>query len=63
MAPNREKYDIEVQNDDAIKRNELFFDFIQQMFNSQYGLYLNEKCSLNRYDNKIPIKEAECIWY
>ena len=43
MALNRDKYDIEVQNDDAIKRNQIYFDFMQQMFNSLDGLYLCKK--------------------
>ena len=46
MALNQEKYDIEVQNDDAIKRNQILFDFIQQTFNSLDGLYLCEICIL-----------------
>ena len=46
MALNQEKYDIEVQNDDAIKRNQILFDFIQQTFNSLDGLYLREICIL-----------------
>ena len=28
MALKWDKYDIEVQNDDAIKRNQIFFDFM-----------------------------------
>ena len=28
MAINREKYDIEVRDDDAIKRNRILFDFM-----------------------------------
>ena len=43
MALKREKYDIEVQNDDAIKRNRIFFDFMQQTFNCLDELYLHEK--------------------
>ena len=46
MALNRDKYNIEVRNDDAIKRNKILFDFMQQTFNSQDGLYLNEKSLL-----------------
>ena len=42
MALKQDKYDIEVQNDDAIKRNQIFFDFMQQTFNRLDGLYLNE---------------------
>ena len=32
MALNRDKCDIEVQGDDAINSNQIFFDFMQQMF-------------------------------
>ena len=42
MVLNRGKYDIEVQNDDAIKRNRILFDFMQQMFNLLDGLYIHE---------------------
>ena len=42
MAINWVKYDIEVQNDDAIKRNQILFDFIQRTFNPLVGLYLRE---------------------
>ena len=43
MVLNRVKYDIEVRNYDAIKRNQMFFDFMQQTFNRLYGLYLRER--------------------
>ena len=43
MALKRDKYDIEVRDDDAIKRNQMFFDFMQQTFNRLYGLYLRER--------------------
>ena len=43
MALNQDKYDTEVQNGDAIKRNQIFFDFMQQMFNRLDGLYLRER--------------------
>ena len=39
----REKHDIEVQNYDAIRRNQMFFDFMQQMFNHRDRLYLHLK--------------------
>ena len=42
MALKRDKYDIEVRNDGAIKRNQTFFDFMQQNFNRLDGLYLHE---------------------
>ena len=43
MALNRDKYDIEVQNDDAIKRNQIFFDFMQRTFNCLDVLYIHEE--------------------
>ena len=46
MALNREKYDIEVRNDDAMKRNQILFYFMQQTFNRLDGLYLHEICLL-----------------
>ena len=46
MALNQEKYDSEVQNDDAIKRNQILFDFIKRTFNRLDGLYLCERCLL-----------------
>ena len=42
MSLNRDKYDIEVQNDDALKRKLMFFDFRQRMLNIMDGLYINE---------------------
>ena len=46
MAPNQEKYDIEVQDYDAIKRNQIFFDFMPKTFICLDGLYMDEKCLL-----------------
>ena len=46
MALNPDKYDIEVRNDDAIKRNWILFDFMQQTFNQQDGLYLHKRFPL-----------------
>ena len=46
MALNWDKYDIEVQNDDAIKRNWIFSDFMHWTFNRMDGLYLHERCLL-----------------
>ena len=46
MALNQDKYDIEVQNGDAIKRNQIFFDFMQQMFNRLDELYVRGRCIL-----------------
>ena len=42
MALNRYKYDIEVRDHDAIKRNQILFDFMQKMFNCLYGLYIHK---------------------
>ena len=42
MALNRDKYDIEVRNYDAIKHNQTLFDFMQWTFNPLDGLYLPE---------------------
>ena len=42
MALNRVKYDFEVRNDDAIKRNQIFFDLMQRTFNRLDGLNLHE---------------------
>ena len=33
-ALKRDEYAIEIQGDDAIKRNQLFFDFMLRMFNN-----------------------------
>ena len=46
MALKWVKYDIEVQNDDAIKRNQILFDFMQRMFNRMDRLYLHEEIIL-----------------
>ena len=46
MALNQDKYDNEVRKDDSIKRNQIFFYFMQQTFNIMYGLYLRKKCLL-----------------
>ena len=43
MAIKREKYDIEVKNDDAIKRNGIFFDFMKRTLNCLDGIYLCER--------------------
>ena len=44
MVINRYKYDIEVRDDDAIKHNRIFFDFMQQTFSFLDELYMDEKC-------------------
>ena len=46
MALKQDKYDIEVKNDDAIKRNQIFFYFMERTFNRLDGLYLHEKSLL-----------------
>ena len=43
MALKRDKDAIEIQGDDAIKRNRLFFDFMLRMFNHLNKLYKKEK--------------------
>ena len=42
MALNRGKYDTEVRNDDAIKCNQILFDFMQRALNRLDELYLRE---------------------
>ena len=42
MDLNQEKYDIEIQNDDTIERNQILFDFMQRTFNHLDGLYSRE---------------------
>ena len=42
----RDKYSIEVQDDDAIKRNQICFDFMKQTLSCLDGLYMNEICLL-----------------
>ena len=46
MALKRDKYDIDLQNDDAIKCNRIFFHFMKQTFNRMDGWYLHEKSLL-----------------
>ena len=46
MALNWDKYDIEVKNDDVIKRKQIFFDLMRRTFNRLDGLYLHEKSLL-----------------
>ena len=60
MSLNQDKYDIEVQNDDARKHNQVFFDFMQQKFNCLDRLYLHGQCLLIRTIFKILIKEEQC---
>ena len=56
MDLNRYKYDIQVQDDDAIKRNQIFFNFMQRTFSCVDGLYVWMKISCNRYNQKISIE-------
>ena len=60
MALNWDKYEIKVRNDEAIKRNRIFFDFMQQTFNRLDGLYIHEKCPLIDTIIKDQFEEAEC---
>ena len=46
MDPKREKNDIEVRDDDAIKRNRMVFDFMQRTFNHIDELYMDENIFL-----------------
>ena len=43
MTLKRDKDAIEIQKDDAIKRNRIFFDFMLRMFNHLNQLYDKEK--------------------
>ena len=60
MALKRDKDAIEIQKDDAIKRNQLFFDFMLRIFNHLNQLYEQEKKSSYLYNLNISIKEREC---
>ena len=46
MALKRDKDAIEIQGDDAIKSNRLFFDFMLRMFNHLSQLYEKKKVFL-----------------
>ena len=46
MALKRDKDAIEIQKDNAIKRNRLYFDFKLRMFNNLNQLYEKEKSFL-----------------
>ena len=43
LARNWDKYEIDIRNDDTIKRNQIFFDFMKKTFNCLDGLYLHER--------------------
>ena len=60
MALKRDKDAIEIQGDDEIKRNRLFFDFMLRICNNLNQLYDKEKKSPYRYNLKISFKEREC---
>ena len=59
MALNQYKYDIEVQNDDAIKCNQILFYFMQQ-YSIVWMDYIYMKKSFDRYNHRKSIKEAYC---
>ena len=46
MSLNQERYDIEVQNDDAINQNKIFFYFVQLTLKRINDVYLREGCLL-----------------
>ena len=46
MSLSWDKYEIEVQNDYAIKRNQILFNSMQRAFNLRDGFYLREGCLL-----------------
>ena len=43
MVLKRDKYDIEVQNDDELKLNQTIFYLMQQTLNCLDGLYFHEQ--------------------
>ena len=53
-----DKYDIEVRNDDAIKRNQILFDFMQRTFNHLDGLYLHEFFLINKIKKNQSRKQS-----
>ena len=59
MAHNRVKYDIEVQNDDTIKRNQIFLDFMRKNVQSSGCIVFTCMMSFDRYDNERTIEESE----
>ena len=59
MALKRDKYYIEIQNDDAIKCNQILFDFMQQ-YSIVWMDYIYMKKSFDRYNHRKSIKEAYC---
>ena len=60
MALKRDKDSIEIQKDDAIKRNWIFFDFMLRLFNNLNQLYEEEKSLLIHTILKISIEEK--VW-
>ena len=57
MALNQYKYEIEFQDDDAIKRNQILFDFMQQTFSCMDGLYMDEKYLLIDTIKKVQLRK------
>ena len=53
MAFKRDKFNIEVQDDDETKRNRILFDFMQRTFNCLDELYMNKKIILIHEIKKI----------
>ena len=60
MDIKRDKYDIEVRYDDAIKCNRIFFDFMQQTLNRLDGLKFTRKILFDRYNNRKSTEEVDC---
>ena len=56
MALKRDKDDIEIQKYDAIKRNQIFFEYMLRMFNHLNQLYEKEKslliCTILTYQSR-----------
>ena len=46
ISLKRDKYAIDIQGEDEIKRNRLFFDFMLRMFDNLNQLYEKEKSLL-----------------
>ena len=58
MNINRDKYDIEVRDDDALKRNRILFYFMQRTFNNLDGLYMDETFILMNEKNQLREQSA-----
>ena len=46
IAPKQDKYVIDIEGENKIKRNQLFFDFMLRMFDHLNQLYEKEKVFL-----------------